>query len=442
MVVQPADRCARPTVAGPPWGALVLPGGTEIGLELRRSLGDLKEIRLAGAGSEADRHGPFAYRHWRTVPPVGEPGWIDALNAVIDELAVDVIFPAHDEVLVALATHAESIAARVITSPERTCRITRSKRATYALLDGALPVPQVYEHPEDVGRFPVFAKPDRSQGSQGATLIPDAAALDAALGNGSDLVMDFLPGPEHTVDCFSDRERGVLFARARPRERTRAGISMSSRTVPQPALIGRHARAIAERLELHGAWFFQLREDADGEPHLLEVAPRIAGTSAVHRVLGVNFALLSVYEHFRLPVELTPNDVHARLDRALVNRYAHDLAYSHVYVDLDDTLLVRGEVSPRLVAFLYQCLNAGRRLVLLTRHGDDVPRTLARFRLSEPWDEIIHLRDPEEAKADHIREPDAILIDDSFRERRLVHERLGIATFDATMVEMLIEDRL
>ena len=44
--------------------------------------------------------------------------------------------------------------------------------------------------------------------------------------------MEYLPGRELTVDCFSDRERGVLFARARPRERTRAGISMATRTEP------------------------------------------------------------------------------------------------------------------------------------------------------------------------------------------------------------------
>ena len=81
----------------PAYGVLVLPGGTEIGLELRRALAELKEVRLAGAGSEQDRHGPFAYRHWRTVPPVGEPGWIDTLNAVVEELGIDVIFPGHDD---------------------------------------------------------------------------------------------------------------------------------------------------------------------------------------------------------------------------------------------------------------------------------------------------------------------------------------------------------
>ncbi len=426
----------------PAYGVLVFPGGTEIGLELRRALAELKEVRLAGAGSEQDRHGPFAYRHWRTVPSVGEQGWIDALNAVVDELAIDAIFPGHDDVLLALAEHADEIRAGIVTSPIETCRITRSKRATYELLADVVPVPHVFARAEEVGEFPVFAKPDRSQGSQGAVLVSDATGLTAALAGGSDLVMEYLPGRELTVDCFSDRERGVLFARARPRERTRAGISMATRTEPDSSRAGEHARAIGERLDLHGAWFFQLREDRHGEPRLLEVAPRVAGTSALHRVLGVNFPLLSLYEHLRMPVALAPNDIDVRLDRALVNRYAHDLAYRHVYVDLDDTLLVGDSVNTRLVAFVYQSVNAGRRVVLITRHAQNVGQTLERFRLSEVWDEVIHIDDPSVEKADHIAEPDAILIDDSFRERRVAHERLGIATFDSSMIELLMDERL
>jgi hypothetical protein len=125
-----------------------------------------------------------------------------------------------------------------------------------------------------------------------------------------------------------------------------------------------------------------------------------------------------------------------------VNRYAHDLEYRHVYVDLDDTLLVRGEINSRLVGFLYECVNAGRRLILLTRHAERLEDTLERMRLTELWDEIIHLRDPAAEKADSIREPDAILIDDSFRERRIARERRGIATFDSSMIELLMDDRL
>ena len=417
-----------------------MPGGTEIGLEVRRSLADLKEIRLAGAGSAADRHGPFAYRRWAQVPSVNVDGWPAALNDVIRRFEIDFLIPGHDDVLLALAEHVDVLEATVVASPLETCRITRSKRATYERLTGAVPVPAVFANPGEVHAFPVFVKPDRSQGSQGAFVINDSDHLARAVAGGSDLIMEFLPGEELTVDCFSDRDQGVLFARPRPRLRTRAGISMSSRTSGDDPAVRGYAEAIAGRLALHGAWFFQLREDVEGQLRLLEVAPRLAGTSAVHRVTGVNFALLSIYESLRAPLRIQTNAIGVELDRALVNRYRHDLGYSTVYVDLDDTLIVRGAVHAGLVSFLYQCLNQSRRLVLLTRHRDDLDATLARYRLAGLWDRVVHVADGEE-KSDFIEEPDAILIDDSFRERLSASERLGIATFDASMLEMLHDDR-
>ena len=36
---------------------------------------------------------------------------------------------------------------------------------------------------------------------------------------------------------------------------------------------------------------FSIKKDYDGTLKLLEVAPRIGGTMATHRVIGVNFAL-------------------------------------------------------------------------------------------------------------------------------------------------------
>ena len=419
---------------------LVLPGGTEIGLEVRRSLAELKEVELAGAGSADDRHGPFAYRRWATVPSVTEPGWQNELNAAIERFGIDFVFPGHDDALLAMAESADAIGARVVTSPAHTCRLTRSKGATYAALGDVVPVPRVYDDAAAVDRFPVFVKPDAAQGSQGAMLIDDAPALQRAVARGSDLIMEYLPGEELTVDCFSDREAGLLFARARPRLRTRAGISMSSRTAGEGPVVRSLAEAIDGRLDLHGAWFFQLRGDPAGRLRLLEVAPRAAGTSAVHRVTGVNFALLSIYEQLRMPVRISPNAVNVELDRALVNRYRHDLSYGTVYVDLDDTLIVRDSVNTGLVAFLYQCLNAGHPLVLLTRHRGDVEQTLSRFRLHELWDRVVHVAE-HEVKADFIAEPDAILIDDSFRERADVHEQCGIATFDGSMIELLLDDR-
>ena len=124
-----------------------------------------------------------------------------------------------------------------------------------------------------------------------------------------------------------------------------------------------------------------------------------------------------------------------------MNRYRHTVAFRTVYVDFDDTLVIRGDVNVDLVRFLYQCVNRNIRLVLLTRHGMDIHASLRQHRLDSLFDDIVQLG-REASKADYITERQAILIDDSFRERKAVQEQRRIPTFDCSMVEMLLDDRV
>lgn len=438
------DSTPRPprnsTYTGRVFNVLVFPGGTEIGLEINSALRDCKDIRLFSAGSDASNHAACAFARHFILPSIREARWLDALNALLEAQAIDYIFPAYDDIIVALAENADRLKAKVVSSPLETCRITRSKSDTYRHLDGAVPVPRLYKHSDHVDRYPVFVKPDRGQGSQNTFVAADRGKLEAILeAYPASIIVEHLPGTEYTIDCFSDRKAGLLFCSGRQRTRTRAGISMSSRRVADEAF-GQIAEAIISRLKLHGAWFFQLKKDEAGHYKLLEVGPRIAGTMALHRVLGVNFPLLSIYEQERIPVRILTNPIEVEIDRALVNRYRHDLRYGTVYVDLDDTLILNGVVNTRVVAFLYQCVNRGVRIVLVTRHARDVDQTLKQFRLAGLFDEVAHVVPPA-CKSDYIREKDAILIDNSFSERRAAVERHGIPTFDCSMIEMLMDDR-
>ena len=176
------------------------------------------------------------------------------------------------------------------------------------------------------------------------------------------------------------------------------------------------ARSINEALEFNGAWFFQLKRASDGSLALLEVATRLAGASAVHRALGVNFPVLSYFNQLKMSVRVDPNEFEITLERAWSNRYRAGIAYRHVYVDFDDCLWFEGRVNARLVGFLYQCLNAGKRLHLLTRHAGRLSDRLAELRLGSLFDTCIVIGRSEK-KSDSIKERDAIFIDDSFAER-------------------------
>lgn len=417
---------------------LVFPAGTEIGLEIFQALKSSKELRVYGAGQNVPNHARFVYPEYHELPSIHEAGWLEALNGVCTKLEIDYIFPAYDDVLVALIRAADKIPAALITSPLQTCEITRSKTATYRALVGKVRVPRVYASTDRIDRYPVLVKPDRGQGSQGVHMVAAADELDHALREVRDpLICEYLPGEEFTVDCFSDRERGVLFAGARSRRRIRNGISVNTVTVqlPEAAQI---AAIIGQTLELRGAWFFQLKRASDGELTLLEVAPRIAGAMAAHRVKGVNFPLLSIFEHERIDIRLLLNPGEVELDRALSNRYRYSVFFSTAYIDLDDTLIFRGQVDLQVIKFIYQCINQGKRVKLITRHREDLAVTLRKHRLENLFDDIIHIT-AGASKSSLITGRDAIFIDDSFAERIDVAKSCGIPTFDASMLEVLTE---
>jgi len=197
------------------------------------------------------------------------------------------------------------------------------------------------------------------------------------------------------------------------------------------------ATKIHNELKMQGTWFFQLKRTFDGELALLEIAPRIAGSMSVHRSIGVNFPLLSIFEEEKTLVRIMINQNEVELDRALQNRYKHSIKYNTMYIDLDETLVIREKVNVDAINLVFQCLNRGIKVKLLTRHSGNLTLTLKKFRLESLFDEIIHLG-AGELKSEHIKDANSIFIDDSFSERLEVSQKLGILTFDCSMIEGLI----
>jgi hypothetical protein len=419
---------------------LVFPGGTEIGLEIRNCLADRKEVQLFSAAAPDSNHAPFAYRFHEVVPPLGDPEWFDALCEVIQHREIDYVFAAHEDVLLELGRRRDELGAVLVASAQETLEIARSKTATYATLQGVVRTPKLLDADDPLLAFPVFVKPDRGAGSRDARVVDSVEDLVRALSVDEQMIVsENLPGEECTVDCLSDRVRGLVYAGPRRRVRTRSGISMDSYNVQDPEL-DEMARAIDATLHPRGAWFFQARRASSGEWCLLEVGARIGGTMALSRARGANLAWLSILEAEGSEFDVLLGEYDVRIDRALLNRFSTGVRYSTVYVDLDDTLILGDKVNIPVVRFLFQAINAGKRIVLITRHDGDPEETLRRFRLCGVPDEIVHL-DRQASKADAIADSDAIFIDDSFGERAEVARGAGIPTFDVSMLEALIDDR-
>ena len=59
---------------------LIFPGGTEIGLEIYRSLRYVKNINIFSASSNVKNHGPFIYNNHRIIPNIYSRDCIKKLN--------------------------------------------------------------------------------------------------------------------------------------------------------------------------------------------------------------------------------------------------------------------------------------------------------------------------------------------------------------------------
>ncbi|MDG2526528.1 ATP-grasp domain-containing protein [Stenotrophomonas sp. HITSZ_GD] len=424
---------------------LVFPCGSEIGLEIHAALRACKDVRLHGASS-VDDHGEFVYARYRRIQAdsADAPALLAALNALIAEWDIDVVMPAHDSVIPLLAEAGPALRAQATVPPARIARICRDKHLTYNRLQHLGFVPRRVDGLADA--YPIFAKPAVGQGSQGAERVDDAARHRQLLDSGIDYVFaEYLPGEEYTVDCISDADGRLLHAAPRRRERIRNGIAVRTAPAPADAALQAMAEAIADDLRLRGAWFFQARRDVHGVPKLLEVAPRIAGSMALTRQRGVNYPLLGLYAHLGRPFQVLAQDFPIDMDRALHSRFRSTLSYRRVYLDLDDTLLLRGRVNPTLMALLYQWRDDGKSIVLLTRHARCPRATLDAHHIHAAlFEDIVHLTDgsPKSAAIDaRGLEGGAIFIDDAFSERQDVHARHGMPVFDLDAIEQLLDGR-
>lgn len=416
---------------------LIFPAGSEIAFEINNALKFAKDVRVIGATSVID-HSEMVYGTLiEGMPFISDEGFVGRMNEIISEYSIDFIYPALDAAQLFLTEHAARINAPIVSSPYETVRICRSKKLTYEYLAGEAFLPAWFASPEDVRSFPVFMKPAVGEGSKGARLIHSRQELQN-VENIEDMVLcEYLPGPEYTVDCFSDDGR-LRYANMRVRARTRAGISVRSYRVKLTPQVEDMAHVLNEKFEFTGAWFFQVKEDVQGNYKLMEVSPRIPGTMAVSRVEGINFPLLTIYAMRGMELSLIDNDIEVLLDRAFINRFKLGIEFDTVYVDFDDTIIIDGKVCTMLMMLLYQFVNEGKKIVLVTRHAKDIYDSLRKYRIdSGLFDEIVHIGKDDE-KCRHIAHERAIFIDDSFSERRRVQDVCGIPVFDVDAAEALL----
>jgi carbamoyl-phosphate synthase large subunit len=276
--------------------------GTAALLRALRSNGE-REVRLVGTDMSERSVGRHLCDAFHLVPAGSDPGFTDAMLAVVAAEQVDVVLPQSSFDLQGLAAHRTRFPVPVLVSPPETIHRSNDKAETYSLLHRiGVPAPAFRRvngaaaaeaaarelgYPERAVCF----KPVFSSGSRGfrvldstvdrahqllnerpgsvAMRLEEAVELLPTDGGPDLLVMELATGGERTIDGIADGRR-VIVGHPKTREAMRAGLAMYFVTLDDPGLMEIADRIVAE---LGIEWFFNIQLVGD---HVIEVNPRIS----------------------------------------------------------------------------------------------------------------------------------------------------------------------
>jgi carbamoyl-phosphate synthase large subunit len=301
------------------------PGGPGIIKSLRK----VKErnIRIVGTDIHALASGLFLSDEAHLVPEGKSELYILEMKRLAEKTAADVILPLSSMELLPLAKYREKFGnVKVIVNEQHTLEIVLDKGKCYDYLKRKnLPVPRYviahnFEEFQDAVHTlgypekPVCFKPPVSKGQRGFRTLREDLNLKKLLletkpdntvttldqvsstlseGNfGELLVMEYLPGPEYSVDSLV-RDGKSLVVVPRRRAETKLGIS-SVGVVEKNDEVMEIARKINGVFKFNYNINTQLKYDADEKPKLVEINPRVSGTICLSSQAGPNLPYLAI----------------------------------------------------------------------------------------------------------------------------------------------------
>lgn len=298
-------------------------------------------IDLIVCDADENATGRFLCPSFITVPKADDPGFIPAMLDIARQHKIDVIFPLVTKELFRFASAKEAFGklnTKIIVAEEQHLNTANNKGLLYTHLQQAgISVPdfEIVQNLDALKKaviglgypeIPVCIKPTLSNGSRGFRILDPKvdqyeiffqqkpnntySTLEsiAALLEGRPfiemLVSEYLPGEEYTIDCIASNGSCEIVL---PRKRTKMleGISIKGTFIRSPEIIA-YCEEIIRSLQLDGPIGIQVKQDRKGSFKILEINPRIQGTSVAALGVGINLPLLAVKQAMSLDLNLDP----------------------------------------------------------------------------------------------------------------------------------------
>ncbi len=294
-------------------------------------------FNIIAADANSNAVGRYLVKEFNAVPKAEDPAFIDSMLGLCRKKDVHVILPLVTKELMPLSQHRkefELAGAKVIVSRGESLEIANDKGRLYQFLQWrGMDLPE-FRIVETIDQFKTAArelghpakticfKPCTSNGSRGFRIIseeidehdllfnekPSAAYLsfDNAVRILSSktfpelLVSEYLPGEEYSIDCLARNGESILVV-PRIRKKMINGISVEGEFINEINII-QYCRQIIHELQLHGNVGIQVKRSAVGKFLLLEINPRVQGTTCAALGAGVNLPVLAIKQELGLPV--------------------------------------------------------------------------------------------------------------------------------------------
>jgi carbamoyl-phosphate synthase large subunit len=223
----------------------------------------------------------YAAHERASVPLIGDPGYLPALERLCEQHGVGAVLPLTDldiEVL-AMARHDGRLPA-LVPSPD-IARATFDKYEAHLLLRSlGLPSPATVLPDDDLDAlaYPVMVKPRRGSGARSIHLArdPSQARFFAGYVSEPTMVQRAMGGPEFSIDCLGDLDGRCLNAIPRTMLESRGGESIKGAVVRDGELI-ELGRRTTEALRVTGPATIQVFRDPDLGLGITDVNTRFGG---------------------------------------------------------------------------------------------------------------------------------------------------------------------
>lgn len=252
--------------------------------------------------------------HRSLVPRGDDPGFVDAVHRLVVTWSIDVLVPTVDSELIPCAEAVDrfgAVGCAVMVPDTVALERTIDK---YTLIDSlrghdATPATVLLDADFDPGawtaegqRWPAMIKPRLGSGGRGVALVHGPDDLAGTPADGSFILQELLPGDEISVDVVARRDGRVVAAVPRLRLKVDSGIAVAGETIHDDQAIG-FARDIVGRLGLAGPLNVQFKRDGHGAWKLLEINPRLPGSSPLTMAAGVDLVGLPLADLVGDPID-------------------------------------------------------------------------------------------------------------------------------------------